>query len=124
MKKMGFSEIWLYLINQRISTVSNSILLNGYPSNPFSSQRGLRQGNPLSPYLFVICVEGLLALMLKAEMDQNIAGIRVRELHPKSPSFFFADDTLVFSKANMRDCEEILRIIQKYHSSEKSDRTG
>ena len=63
MRKMNFNEGWISRIMQCVSTVSYLILLNGFPGEYFRPWRGLRQGNPLSPYLFVICVEGLLALL-------------------------------------------------------------
>ena len=66
-RKLGFSERWVYLVNQCISTISYFIVLNGYPSEPFFPQRGLRQGDPIFPYLFVICAEGFLALLKKAK---------------------------------------------------------
>ena len=98
MKKIGFSERWLYLINQCISTVLYSILLNGYPGDPFSPQRGLRQSDPLSSYLFVICAEGLSTLLQKAKLEQKIAGIGVCRATPKVCHLFFRDDTLIFLK--------------------------
>ena len=57
-------------VMQCVRSVSFTILLNGFSGDSFSSQRGLTQGDPLSPYLFVICVEGLSSLLSKAERNQ------------------------------------------------------
>ena len=59
MKKMGFDVRWVNLIMECITTVSYSILINGEPSPIIHPSRGLCQGDPLSPYLFLICSEGL-----------------------------------------------------------------
>ena len=58
-EKMGFCEKWVSLIFECISTVSYSILVNKEPKGDIRPSRGIRQGNPLSPYLFLLCSEGL-----------------------------------------------------------------
>ena len=62
--RMGFREDWVALIMECITTVSYSILVNGEPKGLIKPTRGLRQGDPLSPYLFLFCVEGLNAVRL------------------------------------------------------------
>jgi mannosylglycoprotein endo-beta-mannosidase len=63
MVKMGFSEGWLKWMRAFIFTSSMSVLINGSPIDDFNVGRGLRQGDPLSPFLFLIAVEGLAGLM-------------------------------------------------------------
>ena len=64
--KMGFGSRWMEWIWRCISTAKFSVLVNGVPARFFSSTKGLRQGNPLSSYLFVLGMEVLSALIRRA----------------------------------------------------------
>ncbi|KAL6342305.1 hypothetical protein AAG906_007519 [Vitis piasezkii] len=77
MHKMGFGEKWIRWIKWCISTASFSMLVNGTPTGFFQSSRGLRQGDPLSPYLFVIAMEVFSALLKRAMEGGFISGCRV-----------------------------------------------
>ncbi|KAK2445690.1 hypothetical protein QL285_016592 [Trifolium repens] len=66
MSKMGFSEGWLRWMRACIFDSTMSVLVNGSPTVDFKVARGLRQGDPLSPFLFLIVVEGLAGLMRRA----------------------------------------------------------
>ena len=63
MRKMGFCDNWLNLIHECISTVSYSILVNGKPKGEIFLSRGIHQGDPLSPYLFLLSSEGLTRMI-------------------------------------------------------------
>lgn len=72
MEKMGFAARWIELIMKCISTVSYSVLLNGKLGEEFRPSRGLRQGDPLSSFLFLMCSEGLSSLMRITLRDKQI----------------------------------------------------
>jgi hypothetical protein len=61
MQRMGFHDRWVQLIMRLISSVSFSVLFNGTPLEEFRPTRGIRQGDTISPYLFLIAVEGFSA---------------------------------------------------------------
>ena len=63
LRAFGFDQMWIRWIMSLISTPLYSILINGIPSTPFSSSRGIRQGDPLSPFIFVLMAKGLSRLI-------------------------------------------------------------
>ena len=102
--RMGFGSRWLTWIKWCISTASFSILINGSSTGFFPSSRGLRQGDPLSPYLFVIGMEALSCMINRAVDDNYISGSRVAIGRGEDMSIshlLYADDTLIFCEADL-----------------------
>ena len=77
MEKLGFPETWVDRVMGCVTTAQFSVLINGTPYGNFSPSRGLRQGDPLSPYLFLLCTEGFTSLLQKSELEGRIKGVSV-----------------------------------------------
>jgi len=114
MLKMGFASKWVSWVMTCIRTVSYSVLVNGNPVGSIKPTRGIRQGDPISPYLFLICGEVLSALLLKAEGKGVITGVPTSLRGPRLSHLFFADDSVLFCKSNAVEWRRLLRILGIY----------
>ena len=103
MQCMGFGNKWMSWIRWCISTAKFSVLVNRFPTVFFRSTRGLRQEDPLSPYLFVMRMEVLSILLRRAMVGGFISGCRFRGREGTNFSIshlLYADDTIVFCEAS------------------------
>ena len=105
LERMGFGSKWIRWMNWCISTTSFSVMFNGSPTGFFRSSRGLRQGNPLSPYLFVIGMEVLSCLLKRAVEGNFISGYKLGDRDGGElviSHLLYADDTIIFCEANSK----------------------
>ena len=105
------------VIMRCITTVTYSIRINGQTRGRIVPSRGLRQWDLLSPYLFLFCAEGLLALLRHAAEKQTIHGVAICRRAPRIFHLFFADDSLVFCRASLEECNELQRIFTIYEAT-------
>ncbi|GKV19445.1 hypothetical protein SLEP1_g29706 [Rubroshorea leprosula] len=117
MVAMGFDERWTGLIMQCVSTVEYEILLNGKQACRIVPTRGLCQGDPLSPYLFILCAEGLTGMIKDAENKRLLHGIRVCRQAPTISYLLFADDSLFFLRAIVKEAEVVQQILKGYREA-------
>jgi hypothetical protein len=116
MLKMGFPTLWRKWIKECIGTATASVLVNGSPTDEFSLHRGLRQGDPLSPFLFLLAAEGFHVLMESLARNNLFSGYKVGSNDAMVVSHLqFADDTLILGEkswANIRAMRAVLFLFE------------
>ena len=117
MKKMGFETRWINLIMECISTITYSVLINGAPTEAIHPSRGLRQGDLLLPYLFLLCSEGLHFLLHMAAESKQFRWVSICKKGSRLIHLFFADDSLVFCRASLVDCQKIQDLLDCYEKA-------
>lgn len=112
--EIGFPQEWVNFIMQCVSTVEYRVSINAEESESFKPTRGLRQGDPLSTYLLLLCTKGLNALLTHAEENGKISGVRVCTDAPPIINLLFADDSLILMKANQQSAEALKAELDLY----------
>lgn len=97
-----------------VSTVCYSVRLNGVPLEPFHPSRGLRQGDPLSPYSFLFVSEALSSALHKEVQDNVIEELKISWHAPGVSHLLFADDALVFFKASTDQAGKIKSLLNHF----------
>ncbi|XP_058742003.1 uncharacterized protein LOC131614437 [Vicia villosa] len=111
LRRMGFGDTWLKWMEALIFSSKMSVLENGSPTKEFEVRKGLRQGNPISPFLFVIVTEGLRRLVAKAVETGDYVGFNLRrscsvDIHQ------FTDDTLHLGEGTWKQIWTIKAILR------------
>jgi len=117
MIQMGFSSRWVSWIMLCIETVDYLVLVNGASVGPIVQGHGLRQGDPLSPYLFIICAEGLSSLIREAERRNDIRGTMIYTNAPVISHLLFVDNCFLFFKACEREAVCMKNILATYEEA-------
>lgn len=114
LKLLRFDPIWVSWIMCCIESVSYSFLINGAPQDSVRPSRGLRQGDPLSPHIFILCIEVLSALCAKGQADGSLPGVRVSRHSPGINHLLFADDTMFFCQSKPSSVSALMKILAIY----------
>lgn len=114
MQMQGFPMKWRNLIMSYVSSVQYQVLINGEPHGNIRPSRGLRQGDPLSPYLFVICTEVLVQMLKLAEQKRKISGLRVARRAPAVSHLLFADDNMIYCKGSEEELNQLVQLLNRY----------
>ncbi|GKV07275.1 hypothetical protein SLEP1_g19071 [Rubroshorea leprosula] len=111
MDSMGFGDKWRKWIRECLSTARISVLINGSPTKEFSVSKGLRQGDPLSPFLFLLVGEGLCGLVKKAECEGMLRGVEIGRGGVVLSLLQFADDTVFIGTADAENVRVVKAIL-------------
>lgn len=114
MLKLGIAESFEHAIMRGVSSVSFTVLLNGRKLQEFQPSRGIRQGDPISPYLFLLAAEGLSCLLRVRSEHPDVRGVVVAPSAPHVNHLLFADDSLLLFKANVSGANQIKDSVQDY----------
>ena len=113
LERLGFDRVWVRWVMACVSSVSYSVLLNGGSHGFIKPERGLRQGDPLSPFLFILCAEALVNCLNNAADRGRLHGIQIGALGPLVHHLLFADSLLI-CKANSEEAAEVLDCLNRY----------
>nr|XP_023924073.1 uncharacterized protein LOC112035482 [Quercus suber] len=114
MIKLGFPQWWIDRIMGCVTTSSFSVRIDGKTYGNFKPTRGLRQGDPLSLYLFFICAEAFTSLLAREEVFGWLHGVSICRYAPSISHLLFANDSLVFCQAKREEMQVISDVLALY----------
>lgn len=114
LERMGFDRVWVRWIMTCVNSVSYSVMLNGSSHGYIRPEHGLRQGDPLSPFLFILCSEALVNCLNTSAATGHLHGIQIGQQGPAVHHLLFADDSLLICKANAQEASEIISCLKRY----------
>ncbi|XP_074342398.1 uncharacterized protein LOC141679917 [Apium graveolens] len=115
--KLGFDGKMVNLLLECVTSARYRINHAGKEFGLIEPGRGIRQGDPLSSYIFLICMEGLTALIQENERMKNIKGIKVARGAPSLSHMFFADDSYIYCQASREVATKVINMLQVYEKA-------
>uniref|UniRef100_A0A803PJ09 Reverse transcriptase domain-containing protein n=1 Tax=Cannabis sativa TaxID=3483 RepID=A0A803PJ09_CANSA len=115
--KIGFDTWWIRLLMKCVTLARYIVTHGGREMGPISPSRGIRQGDPLSPYLFILCAEGLTTLIHRFEERGLLHGCNVANGVPRISHMLFADDSYLYCKATSPEATRIQEVLGKFEAA-------
>lgn len=107
LQEVKFPSDLIQLIMSCVSSTPSSILFSGGALDPFYPSRGIRQGDSLSPYLFILCMEVLGRVIKEKSANGEWSPVKASKSRLAFTHLFFADDLLIFAKADASNCNSV-----------------
>ncbi|KAK9055104.1 hypothetical protein SSX86_026184 [Deinandra increscens subsp. villosa] len=117
MDQMGFPSTWRGWVFGVLKSARASVLVNGSPTWEFQCSRGVRQGDPLSPFLFLIAIEAFNCMMERAALIGTFHGISLPRNGPKLTHLLFADDAIILGEWTKTNVKILARLLRVFHLS-------
>jgi hypothetical protein len=115
LQKLGFDQNWIDTVMRCcVTSVRYAVRVNGELTEPVIPTRGISQGDPISPYLFLLCTEGLSCLLQQRADQGELQGLRNGRLGPPISHLLFADDIIFFARSDERSVTALQRILETY----------
>lgn len=117
LEKMGFPTRFINYVMNCITSVSYSINFNGSAQGLIKSKREARQGDPLSPYIFILCAEVLSTNLGVLEKNGELKGLKIARKSPPILHLMYADDLLITCSGDMKSCATLKELLHRYSNS-------
>lgn len=117
MLKLGIDERWVWLAMETACRNSYSMLINGKSRGHITPSQGIRQGDLLSLYLFLLGAEDLSSLIRNAIISQSLHGILSCTNEVCISHLLFVDDCFIFYQATVEECQHLLHLLRRYEEA-------
>lgn len=117
LEDVGFDRVWIRNIRSCIESTTLTLNWNGEQLQPFRPSRGIRQGDSISPFIFVMCIERLSHMIRNLEDEGLWRGVRVSRNGPSLSHLFFADDMILFGEASEAQLKVMMDCINRFCAS-------
>ena len=117
MRKMNIDDKFIKWVKLLFANASAAVNLNGSPSNNFKVERGVRQGRPLAPYLFLIVGEALTHVIKKAIKEKRLRGVTLPGGKKQQSIAQYVDDSLFMVRREVRDVDEMVRLLKVFSAA-------
>ena len=114
LSRMGFHNLWITLIKGCMESATVPMLVNGSPTEEFKPTRGLRQGDPLAPFLFLVVAEGLAGIVRSASKTTLLTGLKFGRKEIEVCILQFADDTIFLCEDSFNNVVTLKAIIKGF----------
>ncbi|XP_060968431.1 uncharacterized protein LOC133035986 [Cannabis sativa] len=111
---MGFDGRWINLVMSCVGTISYMISHGGKELGPITTQKSLRQGDPLSPYLFILYAKGFSSLLCSYEQSGLIMSCKIARGASIISHILFADDSYIYCKATEEEAHNVNELLYTY----------